>query len=239
MLATLRPLLSSAARGERTDLPGGARAALVPAVIAGLVVLVSPWVTTSLTTDSGARWVLAYVGGEYWWSYFPWFPWLAYPLLGFACYQVGSQTLPASRDGAVARRWRMAGLGVLVAYAVGVAATAPFAVAMCYKLPRYYHHDVRFFGWTCAFLAVWVSLHRAGENWWGNTSALRWLKALGRNVTLCYVVQWLIIGNVATALYKTESLLHWALWVVAVVTVTSVVACRHRDRHGNRRATQA
>ncbi len=215
MLAVLRPVLR--------------RPAVLAAVAAGLVALVSPWVTTALTTTAGARWVLAYVGGAYEWSYFPWFPWLAYPLLGFASYGVRSHILLAVGDAGATRRWRIAGLVVLIASAAVVTGAGSFAVAVSHELPRYYHHDLRFFGWTCAFLVVWVGLHRAAETWWGNTSPLRWLKGLGRNVTVCYVVQWLIIGNLATALYKTESLLHWGLWVVAVVTATSLVSASVRS----------
>ncbi len=52
---------------------------------------------------------------------------------------------------------------------------------------------------------------------------MRWLKYLGRNVTLCYVIQWLLIGNIATALYKSETFLHWGLWVVVIVTTTTLL----------------
>ena len=208
LLAVLRPALR--------------RPAFLAAVVAGLVVLVSPPVTTALTTTTAARWGLAYVGGAYAWSYFPWFPWFAYPLLGFASYGVHSHSLLVVGDSGATRGRRIAGLVMLIACAAVVTGAGNFALAVCHELPRYYHHDWRFFGWTCAFLVVWVGLHRAAEAWWGNASPLRWLKGLGRNVTVCYAVQWLIIGNLATALYKTQSLLHWGLWVVTVVTATSL-----------------
>ena len=238
------------------------RTALLGVGGACVLALASPWVAKALATESGLRWALAYVGGGYEWSYFPWFPWLAYPLLGFACRQLrcqlpaalgesggpsvadgrhgqprspdtlagdgatDGQECPADRgsDGCPSRRWRIAAWGILFMCFSGVAATGSYAVAVCHDLPRYYHHGIQFFGWICAFAVVWVGLHHACESRWGDRPAVRWLKGLGRNVTLCYVVQWLIIGNVATACYKTESFLHWSLWVVAVVTATSLIS---------------
>ena len=69
-LALLRPLL--------------ARSVSLTLALALAVVLLTPWMTRTLATTGTSRWVLAYVAGDSWWSYFPWFPWLAYPLLGFA-----------------------------------------------------------------------------------------------------------------------------------------------------------
>ena len=34
---------------------------------------------------------------------------------------------------------------------------------------------------------------------------IRYLKWLGKNVTLLYVMQWILIGNMATNIYKTIS----------------------------------
>ena len=42
-------------------------------------------------------------------------------------------------------------------------------------------------------------------------------------MTLCYALQWLLIGNIATAVFQAETLLHWALWVVTIVTATTLL----------------
>jgi hypothetical protein len=126
---------------------------------------------------------------------------------------------------------------VATALAVCILATAitgPYAVAVCHDLPRYYHHGLPFLLWTCAFLAVWLRGHAAIEACCGDTPVCRWLKMLGRNVALCYVVQWLLIGNMATALYQSESLLQCVLSTVALLTLTSLAAyaweCRQQAR---------
>jgi hypothetical protein len=213
--------------------------------------------TAALTTASGARWALAYLGGDYPWSYFPWFPWLAYPLLGFA-WRVAVERAAAGgamearraseESGPVAETGHNPRLRVglqgsapatapVVLWAIAItcgivtAATWRYGVTVCNDLPRYYHHDVRFFFWTCALLAAWIALHAACQAWCGDRAVAVWLKGLGRNVTLCYVVQWLLIGNLATALYKTESLLPCGLSIVAVVSVTGLFSAFLGHKH--------
>jgi uncharacterized membrane protein len=210
LLALFRPLLN--------------RALLATLAAALLVILFSPWMTRFLTTTGAARWGFAYVAGIYEWSYFPCFPWLAYPLLGFAWHQgrVGFSLFERS-GGLEPTLQRLVAAGIAIACAVGTAMTCEFALTVCNDLPRYYHHDLWFFLWVCAFLVAWIGLHRLCERWFGTAGPLRWLKDLGRNVTLCYVIQWLLIGNVATALYKSETLLHWALWVVVILTATTLL----------------
>ena len=90
LLALLRPLLR--------------RSAIATAATALLVVLLSPWMTRILTTTDAARWAFACVAGDYAWSYFPWFPWLAYPLLGFAWHQGQAWIAPADDSRVAARR---------------------------------------------------------------------------------------------------------------------------------------
>ena len=178
------------------------------------------------------RWAFAYMAGNYDWSYFPWFPWLTYPLLGFAAHQglcgATVSAAPRRRDacttGVMAGCWRIVAVAVAIACAVGTAMTWEFAVAVCHDLPRYYHHDLRFFLWVCAFLVVWIGVHCLCERHFGRTAPVRWLKDLGRHVTLCYVIQWLLIGNIATELYRSETLLHWGLWVLVILTATTLLA---------------
>jgi hypothetical protein len=39
----------------------------------------------------------------------------------------------------------------------------------------------------------------------GGSFLFKYFKWLGENVTLIYVIQWIIIGNLATSIYKTIS----------------------------------
>jgi hypothetical protein len=46
-------------------------------------------------------------------------------------------------------------------------------------------------------------------------------------------VQWLIIGNIATAIYKTQSMLALVLWFMAVLAVTTLFTYFYQRLRGN------
>ena len=57
-----------------------------------------------------------------------------------------------------------------------------------------------------------------------NTFILKYLTWTGRNVTLIYVIQWLIIGNVATAIFQTQDSLQSELWVIGIIACSSLIS---------------
>jgi uncharacterized membrane protein len=201
-LALLRPLLK--------DRP------LLWAMASMLVAGVAPWITGLVATESDWKWLAAFVAAPVRWSYFPLFPWLAYPLLGVAVFH--------SRE-----RLRLSRSGIAIALAIGLPAlfvTGRFAVATSHDLPAYYHHGLTLFLWNSLFLASWALLYRLITLPQPISSWLTWF---GRNVTACYVAQWLLIGNIATAIYRTESLLHCALWFVTLVVATRLLVVATLD----------
>jgi len=48
-------------------------------------------------------------------------------------------------------------------------------------------------------------------------SFLQWL---GKNITLFYVIQWLLIGNIATAIYQTQSINRYIFWFAGIFSAT-------------------
>jgi uncharacterized membrane protein len=211
VIAVLRPVLAQ-------------RGALWLA-LAGLVALVTPEVDAALPRTDGWRWLTAYLGDAAPWSYFPLFPWLAYVLAGAAagCWR---QRLTVSR----AHVALLCSIGAVILWATGDMA---FEVAT--DLPRYYHHGAGFFCWTVAFMAVWTGGHRIVAPWVDGSGVWVWL---GRHVTLSYVIQWLLIGNIATAIYRSETLLHGGLWFVTVLSLV-VVATREITRWRTRNTAQS
>lgn len=171
----------------------------------------APWMTDLLTTESGWKWPAAFIAGRYRWSYFPVFPWLAYPLLGVAAFHLRERVHLSRRGGAIALAL---GLPILLF-------SAPFAIESSHDLPAYYHHGVALFLWNGVFLVLWTLLHARIASW--RNGVTNWLAWLGRNVTACYVVQWLLIGNLATAFYKTQTLFECVLWFVFVLVATSAL----------------
>jgi hypothetical protein len=43
---------------------------------------------------------------------------------------------------------------------------------------------------------------------------------IGKNITIFYVIQWLIIGNIATAIYQTQNLGQYWFWFTGIFSAT-------------------
>jgi uncharacterized membrane protein len=161
--------------------------------------------------------VNAFFWGEYWWSYFPLFPWLAYSLLGFAfckatTYRQAYLAVPARKR-----------LLILVFAGALLVFSAPYAVSRIVDLSRYYHHGMILLLWIAGFLFLWLMVAASLEKTIGESAIARYLRWLGRNVTSAYVFQWLIIGNLATEFYRSQHLPQLALWFVAVMVAMSLL----------------
>jgi len=157
-----------------------------------------------------------FVGGTSW-SFFPLFPWLAYPLLGFGFHimtkQINIEAFINSNFGKIV-------FGILT---LSLLLTASYGIAISTDLLVYYHHNLVFFLWSIAFMSVWFFtlyfIYQKDKN--GLTFA--YLQFIGRNVTLFYIIQWLIIGNIATSIYKTQSILALVFWFIAITIVSSAL----------------
>ena len=162
------------------------------------------------------KYVLPYFGGFFPWSYFPIFPWMAYVLTGFSLrLAVKKNLLPALSSKAT--HYLLAALILLLAFTFG------FGLRISSILEVYYHHDIVFVLWTLAFLAFWFILFGHLDQFFGNSDVFAYLRWVGKNVTIFYVVQWLIIGNIATEIYRTQTLFQLILWFVAIMLVTSAI----------------
>ncbi len=189
--------------------------ALLAAAIAPLL--------SDLGAESALRYIVPFLWGRQWWSYFPLFPWLSYVLLG-AAFGVSRRAhdqhfLLASRSRSI----------LTAAVAMMLVATAPFVLPDIVELPSYYHHGLGLMLWIAAFLVVWTLFADSFERLAGGTAPLRYLKWLGRNVTTAYVIQWLLIGNIATALYRTQNLAQATLWFIGILVATSVLTATFRS----------
>lgn len=152
------------------------------------------------------------------WSYFPLFPWLAYPLAGIAFYQIKHRfDFSVLKD---AKLW----FPVVVLCVLFSIFTTHYAVAVSSQLPLYYHHGIKFFLWTLLFLAFYGFFANEINKLIGNTMVLNYIKWLGRNVTAMYFIQWVIIGNIATEVYKTvSSPLYLVVAYLAILLVSSAL----------------
>jgi hypothetical protein len=122
---------------------------------------------------------------------------LAYPLAGTVFYLL-QQRFPMILEWVKKNHYPVIGvLGLIIAYgwmdAMNVSA----------DLMHYYHHDLIFFPWVIGFMAVYALLLQWLETIAGKTLVLRGLAWMGKQVTTIYIVQWIIIGNLSTEIYRS------------------------------------
>lgn len=171
-----------------------------------------------LPENSVLKYLTAFIYGSAEWSYFPVLPWIAYPLSGIALYQwqqhhdLSFFYLPKTK--------LLFGIIFLLFFAL----TFQYALAVSSNLQAYYHHNALFFIWVILFAAFYTLLINELRHYTENTVINRFINWLGRHVTPVYVIQWIIIGNIATGIYKTVSNpLYLVCWFATIVTATSLL----------------
>lgn len=181
-----------------------------------IIVSVSPFIQDFLKSDHEIRYLLAFFGGKYSWSYFAFFPWVAFPLVGYGIKLLhkkheGFQLLPKIK------------LGISIVLLIIIAFTIKWASTITHDLSSYYHFETLFFIWTLLFLALYSFLVHLVDKHFGNSIVFTYVKWVGKNVTVFYFLQWIIIGNFATSLFKTQNLFELLLWNIGVVLICSLV----------------
>ncbi len=198
------------------------------AILTIIVAAATPLINETMDKTSGvARYFAACVGGTFSWSYFPLFPWFAWVSLGIVARRFIEE--PGLAAVPVNGRW-IAFVGCLGVTILGGSKT----MAITNNLPEYYHHDLRFVIWTTTFLLVWTVGHHWIVGRLGDTRPLQFIRWLGRNITAVYVFQWLIIGNVATAIYQTQSPARLLPWFVGVALLASLLTSGWNRFHDSR-----
>lgn len=181
-----------------------------------------------------STYLLTYIYMATWWSYFPLLPWLAYPLAGY-CFRMAeinclTRQIPVSGI-------FLTGLAMLVLLVL----TFSYGFNITADLPAYYHHTLPYFLWAMLFLGLWLIVFWQLLKNTGRNPVIRYLQWTGRNVTIFYVFQWLIIGNLATAFYKSVPAGILILWFAGITTATSLLVVltgmilkklRHKGRPG-------
>ncbi len=191
-------------------------------------VLLGQYLIAYIPENNFLKYVTAFFYGSTKWSYFPLFPWLAYPLTGMVFYQLQQSyqidvTLTTKTNKALV-------IGALLF----VTLTIGYAISIASDLPSYYHHGILFFLWTIVFLIAYSVCFHAITEHIGTTLLFSYLTWLGKQVTLIYIIQWIIIGNIATEIYKSiTSPLYLALCFFGVLGASSgicYVALRMKEQ---------
>ena len=185
-------------------------------IVFGMIFFVS--VTTTYFNEilmvTDRNYLLPFIGGEYSWSYFPLFPWLTYPLIGFL-FQKREAWIKVFIE-----KNKIATITILIAVVVPVVLFHQSGIETTIDLPQYYHHEFWFILWTLGVDILWVSMAWFVVMKFNEFPAFVFLRWLGRNITVFYIVQWLIIGNIATAIYQTQVLSMFGYWFGIIFLAT-------------------
>jgi len=165
-------------------------------------------------TVSYQNYLLPFIAGTYSWSYFPLFPWLAYPLAGFvfALFEEKIKLFFTQQKAIVAVILTSIALTVILFSRQGISTTI--------NLPSYYHHTFRYSLWALGLVLCWLLLLRLLLKKFPGSRLGNFMCWIGKNITLFYVIQWLLIGNIATAIYQTQGIDRYFFWFGGIFTIT-------------------
>lgn len=191
---------------------------IIPYVVLALLSAFMGRYLLNYTADGKFQYVLSVFYGAAWWAYFPLFPWLSYTLSGYAFFLIFKKTDFAILNSPKAKTI------FLLAFALFLFLTLRFAILISSNLPLYYHHGYIFYLWIIVFMAFYGFLAGELNRLLGSTLFFRYLRWLGKNVTLIYIIQWIIIGNIATAVFRSIAS-PWLLLLsfAAILTIASLL----------------
>jgi hypothetical protein len=183
------------------------------AVTLGFLVIISTGFMNEKLMISGRNYFLPFIAGNYSWSYFPLFPWLAYPLAGFAFFNFEKKIILFMQQKIVS--------GIILS---GILATVLYFSKTGFEttinLGLYYHHTFWFSLWAFGIVILWTVFWRFILKIFPVTYAWKFFMWLGKNITLFYIIQWLIIGNISTAIYQTQTIDSYVFWFGGIFSVT-------------------
>lgn len=184
--------------------------------LAILIVLLNSILPNYVAENTLINYLLAFFHSSAEWSYFPLIPWLAYPLTGMGFYLL-LEKYP------IIKQFKWSILFAILLVIAAVIYTFSFAFQITSNLPEYYHHGILFYLWSLAFMAILTLGFFGLEKTAGNMKPVLFVKWLGVNVTTVYIFQWLIIGNIATAVFKTMNLTDSILWFFGITIISSML----------------
>lgn len=181
-----------------------------------LISLGTPYINEFIDTRK-INYILPFIGGHFSWSYFPLFPWLAYPLSGFLFHKWESEIIEYTNKKKLAFRITVLGLFILlmVFFEFGINASV--------NLKYYYHHHFFFFLWVIGLVILWTLFLQFSVNIL-SSKVSNFIAWMGMKVTEIYVIQWLIIGNIATSIYQTQEIKTFGFWFALIFTVSILLA---------------
>lgn len=188
------------------------RRAIPALAMAVVVALVTPYLPSF---PDHLKYLGAFICGNEKWSYFPLFPWLAYPLLGYSWMRMETE-MPSFSEKLMKYRSYF-----IVSAVILLAAFAVPSYKTITNLPAYYHHGILLFIWMTGFMIIWIFFGKFVINFAADSRIIIYMRWLGENVTVVYVIQWLIIGNLAFVFYRSQYPIQLLLSFITVLILSS------------------
>jgi uncharacterized membrane protein len=141
------------------------------------------------------KYLSAFFYGSTSWSYFPVFPWIGYTLMGMIFFKSKIDFKILAKP--------IVKISIYLLLIVFLFFTINYAITLSSDLQSYYHHGLTFFLWTIIFIAFYSFLINEMNIVAGQSLFFKYIKWLGQNVTAIYVIQWILIGNISTDIYKS------------------------------------
>ncbi len=163
------------------------------------------------------KYLSAFFYGSTSWSYFPVFPWIAYPLMGMIFFKSKIDFKILANP--------IAKISIYLLLIVFLFFTINDAIAQSSNLNSYYHHGLIFFIWTMIFIAFYGFMINEVDILFGKSFVFKYIKWLGQNVTAIYVIQWILIGNISTAIYKSiDNPIILLVSFIGILLISSIIA---------------
>lgn len=189
-------------------------------ILAIVIASIGPFLPVFGTGNDFLAYINACLWGNFKWSYFPLFPWLAYILLGFTFRLIENKYQLLSKCTS----------GYCIVFSIPLlivcGLTIKYAANIAHDLngtTGYYHHDIIYFAWLLSFLTAWAMIVHLVDRSAGKQPLIRYVKWIGKNVTVFYVIQWVIIGNIATEIYRTQGLHALLYWFIGITFAVSII----------------
>jgi uncharacterized membrane protein len=183
-------------------------------ILAAFVFVIQSYLPVYGSKDfSLLMYINAFLWGDFSWSYFPLIPWIAYPLTGAGFYY-----LLQNNTMALSSRIKVL---FLLTWTVSLFLSIEYGISIASDLKEYYHHDILYYIWTLTFLSGFALLAVYFIKSSSIPSLTVYLSWIGRNVTAAYVFQWIIIGNIATELYRTQEVQDLIFWFAGILAAVS------------------
>ncbi len=190
--------------------------AIFALIFAVLVLLLTAFMNQKLMVPE-RNYIFPFIAGAWSWSYFPLFPWLAYPLIGFIFFFCEEKIMHFFSSQKILSSILLSAIGILIL------SFAKPGFESTIKLESYYHHTFLYSLWALGIIILWSLFLRFLLQRFPATLPGNFLIWLGKNITLFYVIQWLIIGNIATEIYQTQTIESYIFWFAGIFITTVLI----------------